>query len=86
MNDAADGVFTIAGRCCESGDLIQEEVSLPTPTRGDVIAVLTTGAYNFAMSSNYIRICRPAVVFVREGKARLVVRRQSFEDLIACDL
>ena len=86
MKEEATAPFTIAGRCCESGDLIQEEVLLPEPRRGDLIAVLTTGAYNFAMSSNYNRICRPAVVLVREGKASLAVRRQSFEDLIACDL
>lgn len=86
MNDAPDGVFTVAGRCCESGDLIQEDVKLPEPKRGDLIAVLTTGAYNFAMSSNYNRICRPAVVMVRGGEDYLAVRRQSFEDLVACDL
>lgn len=86
MKEEATAPFTIAGRCCESGDLIQEEVLLPEPRRGDLIAVLTTGAYNFAMSSNYNRICRPAVVLVREGNASLAVRRQSFEDLIACDL
>ncbi len=86
MREDFAGEYTVAGRCCESGDLIQEHVPLPAPRRGDVLAVLTTGAYNFAMSSNYNRLCRPAVVMVREGKARLVVRRQSFADLIACDL
>lgn len=86
MQDSPEGRYTVAGRCCESGDLIQEEVSLPTPTRGDLIAVLTTGAYNFAMSSNYNRICRPAVVLVRGGVDTLAVRRQTFEDLVACDL
>lgn len=86
MNDESDAVYTIAGRCCESGDLIQENVSLPTAQRGDIIAVLTTGAYNFAMSSNYNRICRPAVVMVRGGEDYLTVRRQTFADLMACDL
>ena len=86
MNDGASGAFTVAGRCCESGDLIQEEVSLPAPQRGDILAVLTTGAYNFAMSSNYNRICRPAVVMVSGGNHRMVVRRQTFEDLVSCDL
>lgn len=86
MNEKADFSCTVAGRCCESGDLIQENILLPKPTRGDLLAVLTTGAYNFAMSSNYNRICRPAVVLLRGGKARLAVRRQTFADLIACDL
>lgn len=86
MQDVPEGNYTVAGRCCESGDLIQEGVSLPTPNRGDLIAVLTTGAYNFAMSSNYNRICRPAVVLLRRGVDTLAVRRQTFEDLMACDL
>lgn len=86
MNDPRDFVCTVAGRCCESGDLIQENISLPRANRGDLLAVLTTGAYNFTMSSNYNRLCRPALVMVRDGKARLAVRRQTFEDLVACDL
>ena len=86
MNDRADFTCTVAGRCCESGDLIQENILLPKPERGDILAVLTTGAYNFAMSSNYNRICRPAVVMLRGGEDRLAVRRQTFEDLTACDL
>ena len=86
MNDAADYECTVAGRCCESGDLIQENVLLPKPRRGDLLAVLTTGAYNFSMASNYNRICRPAVVMVRGGEDYMAVRRQTFEDLIACDL
>ncbi len=86
MQDVRNEILTVAGRCCESGDLIQEAVSLPNLQRGDLLAVLTTGAYNFAMASNYNRICRPAVVMVAGGKSRLVVRRQTFEDLVACDL
>ena len=86
MNDRADFVCTVAGRCCESGDLIQENVTLPEPRRDDLIAVLTTGAYNFSMASNYNRLCRPALVMVKDGQARLAVRRQTFEDLTACDL
>jgi diaminopimelate decarboxylase len=86
MNDARDFECTVAGRCCESGDLIQENIMMPKAERDDLIAVLTTGAYNFTMSSNYNRLCRPALVLVHEGQARLAVRRQTFEDLIACDL
>ena len=86
MQEPRDFVCTIAGRCCESGDLIQENISLPHLGRDDLIAVLTTGAYNFTMASNYNRLCRPALVMVRHGKARLAVRRQTFADLVACDL
>ena len=86
MLEPADFLCTVAGRCCESGDLIQENVTLPRLERDDLIAVLTTGAYNFTMSSNYNRLCRPALVMVRGGQARLAVRRQTFEDLTACDL
>lgn len=77
---------TVGGRCCESGDLIQERVSLYKPKRNDILAVLTTGAYNFSMSSNYNRLLRPALVTVKEGKDRLSVRRESFEDLVKNDL
>jgi diaminopimelate decarboxylase len=86
MNDDRDFLCTVAGRCCESGDLIQENILMPKAERDDLIAVLTTGAYNFTMSSNYNRLCRPALVMIHQGKARLAVRRQTFEDLVACDL
>lgn len=86
MNDAREVTCTVAGRCCESGDLIQENIQLPEMRRDDLLAVLTTGAYNFTMASNYNRLCRPALVMVRNGRARLAVRRQTFADLVACDL
>lgn len=86
MHDTPDFLCSVAGRCCESGDLIQENIRLPKMRRGDLLAVLTTGAYNFTMSSNYNRLCRPALVMLRNGKARLAVRRQTFEDLTACEL
>lgn len=86
MNDACDTVCTVAGRCCESGDLIQEGVALPRPERGDLLAVLTTGAYNYAMASNYNRIPRPAMVVLRGGEDRLILRRETFEDLIRNEL
>lgn len=86
MNDPADFLCSVAGRCCESGDLIQENIHLPQMQRGDLLAVLTTGAYNFTMASNYNRLCRPALVMLRDGKAHLAVRRQTFEDLTACEL
>ena len=82
MREDADFECTVAGRCCESGDRIAENIYLPKPERGDLIAVLTTGAYNYSMASNYNRIPRPALVMLKDGKARLAVRRESFEDLI----
>ena len=83
MKEDADTLCTVAGRCCESGDRIAEDVYLPKPERGDLIAVLTTGAYNYSMASNYNRIPRPALVGIENKKPRLMVRRERFEDLIA---
>lgn len=85
-SEKADYTCTIAGRCCESGDLIQENVSIAKPTYGDIIAVLTTGAYNYSMASNYNRLPRPAILLVGEGYEKLAVKRESFEDLCRLDL
>lgn len=79
-------VATIAGRCCESGDLIQENVRLPKTKVGDILAVLSTGAYNYSMASNYNRIPRPAVVMLSNGNSRVIVQRESYEDLINNDI
>ncbi len=86
MNEESSFVCTVAGRCCESGDLIQENVPLPKPHRGDVLAVLTTGAYNYSMASNYNRLPRPAMVALAGGAEQLILRRETYEDLIRCDL
>ena len=80
-----DYIATVAGRCCESGDLIGEGMPLQAPRRGDTLAVLCTGAYNYSMASNYNRIPRPPVILVRGGKARVAVRRESFADLVRLD-
>ena len=77
---------TICGKCCESGDILIRDIFLPEVRRGDLLAVLSTGAYNYSMSSNYNRLARPAVVMASKGKARLCVRRESYEDLIKNDL
>lgn len=77
---------TIAGRCCESGDLIGEDMEIQPARRGDILAVLVTGAYNYSMASNYNRIPRPPVILVKDGEARIAVRRETYEDLISCDL
>ncbi|MBA2384599.1 MAG: diaminopimelate decarboxylase, partial [Actinobacteria bacterium] len=81
--EEAAGDFTIAGKHCESGDVLIERVSLPEPRRDDLLAVPVTGAYTLAMSSNYNGVPRPAAVLVRDGEARLILRRESVEDLLA---
>ncbi len=86
MEDKADFVCTIAGCCCESGDLIQEDVALPEPKRGDLIAVLTTGAYNYSMASNYNRVPRPPVIMIGENGPYVAVRRESLDDITSYDL
>ncbi len=77
---------TICGKCCESGDILIKDILLPPLRRGDLLAVLSTGAYNYSMSSNYNRLPRPSVVMVEEGKARLIVKRESYEDVARNDL
>lgn len=88
--DRADGprdaVVTIAGKCCESGDLIRENIRIQTPAPGDILAVFGTGAYNYSMASNYNRIPRPAAVMIRGGEARLIIRRETYGDLIRNDI
>lgn len=85
-NNKCDYVATIAGKCCESGDLLQENVSIPHPEIGDTLAVLCTGAYNYSMSSNYNRTPRPAVVLVNNGTSKVIIKSESFEDIIRNDI
>ena len=82
VDEAATELVTLAGKCCESGDILVWDAKLPTLTRGELLAVRCTGAYTYSMSSNYNRIPRPALVMVQDGKARLSVRRETYEDLI----
>ena len=77
---------TIAGRCCESGDLLGENMELQSAERGDILAVLVTGAYNYSMASNYNRLPRPPIVMVKDGKTRIVVKRETYEDITANDV
>ena len=80
-------IFDLAGRCCESGDIVQPAVELPADTRrGDRVCVCTTGAYNYSMASNYNRLGRPPVVMLTGGSAWTAVRRETAEDLCALDL
>ena len=83
---AAEMVCTVAGCCCESGDLLQENVSLPATKKGDLLAVLTTGAYNYSMASNYNRLPRPPIVMIGAEGSYEAVRRETYEDLLKCDL
>ena len=85
-NEERTQTVTVAGKCCESGDLIQENTKLQAVEAGDILAVLSTGAYNYSMSSNYNRIPRPPVVMVKDGVARVVVRRETYEDVANCDV
>ncbi len=84
--DTADFTATIAGRCCESGDIIQENVNLPKPKRNEILAVLTTGAYNYSMASNYNRIPRPPVVMLNDNSDYIAINRESFEDICKLDI
>ncbi len=82
----ASGKVTIAGKFCESGDVLIRDINLPSVNAGDVLAVADCGAYCLAMASNYNASLKPAIVMVREGKARLIRRRETYEDLTRCDL
>ena len=79
-------VITLAGKCCESGDLIGKNMKTSEFKTDEIVAVLSTGAYNYSMASNYNRIPRPPVIMVSDGKAKAVVRRETYEDLVRCDL
>jgi diaminopimelate decarboxylase len=81
-DELADGVFRIAGKHCESGDVLIDAAELPHPRRGDLLAVPATGAYTLTMGSNYNGVPRPAVVLVRDGEARVIRRRESVDDLL----
>ncbi len=81
-----DGTVTICGRYCESGDILIKDIDLPAMQAGDILAVAGSGAYCVPMQSNYNAAFRPAIVFVRDGKARLVRRRETLADLTRCDV
>jgi diaminopimelate decarboxylase len=79
-------IVTIAGKCCESGDILIKNIELPEVKSGDILAVLSTGAYNYSMSNNYNRIRKPAVIMVKDGIDRVIVKRQSYEEIISNDI
>jgi diaminopimelate decarboxylase len=86
MKDKIAGKFTIAGKFCESGDILIRDISLPQPVAGDILAVAGCGAYSIPEAMNYNASFKPAIVLVKKGKARLIRRRETLEDLTRCDL
>ena len=86
VQDPVEETVSIAGKCCESGDMLIWDLPLPKASSDDMLAVFCTGAYGYAMANNYNRIPRPAVVFVENGEAQLVVQRESYEDLVRLDI
>lgn len=85
-SESKDFCATVAGRCCESGDLIGEDMPIQKPCRGDILAVCTTGAYNYSMASNYNRVPRPPVVMLTEEGEYLAVKRETLEDICGLDI
>lgn len=85
MTDTANTPYTVAGKCCESGDKLIESITLPAVEAGDTLAVFCTGAYGYSMASNYNRLPRPAVVFAEDGKHRMIIKRETYEDLVRLD-
>lgn len=86
VNDAATQTVTIAGKHCDAGDVLIEDIALPPVAAGDVLAIPACGAYCLSLASNYNLALRPAVVLVRDGRARLIRRRESYEDLLRHDV
>ena len=84
--DSADATVAIAGKYCESGDVLVKDARLPLPKVGDLVAVPSSGAYHLSMASNYNLSLRPAVVVISDGRARLVRRRERYEDLLRPEL
>lgn len=82
LNQSITDLVTICGKCCESGDILIKDIKIAKPQRGDILSVSSTGAYGYSMASNYNKTPLPAVVLVKDGKSELMVKRQSYEDMI----
>lgn len=80
--DAKEEVVTVCGKCCESGDILIKDLKIAKPERGDIFAIFSTGAYGYTMASNYNKNLTPGVVFVNQGESRMVVKPQTYEDLL----
>ncbi len=81
-----DEVVTVAGRFCESGDILIKDIKLPSPQTGDVLCVFNTGAYNYSMASNYNRVGKPAMVLTGGGKSSIIIKRETLDDLVSHDV
>lgn len=86
MEEHLTEVATITGKCCESGDMLVWDMPIASPNSGDILAIFSTGAYNYSMASNYNRIPRPAVILVADGQADLIIARETYEQLVQNDL
>ena len=86
MDQKKNEMVCVAGKCCESGDILIDSIALPPCGSGDLLMVYSTGAYGFSMFNNYNRNLRPAVVFVKEGNSRLVVKRETLQELVRGDV
>lgn len=86
MEEKAEHLYTVAGKCCESGDVVVNSTFLPQAKGGDLLAVFSTGAYNYSMASNYNRLAKPAVVLVKDGCSRLLVKREDYRDITRNDI
>lgn len=84
-NDATEETYSIAGKACESGDMLIWDLPLPKAESKDILAIFSTGAYGYAMASNYNRIPRPPVVFVENGKDFLAIKRETYADMLRLD-
>ncbi|NCJ05682.1 diaminopimelate decarboxylase [Synechococcales cyanobacterium C] len=85
MHDPTQEIVTVAGKHCESGDILLKDISLPQTQPGDILTVFGTGAYNYSMASNYNRLPRPAAVLVQDGHAELMIERETYTDLLRQD-
>lgn len=86
MDQEHSETVTVAGKHCESGDILIKDIQLPDTNPNDILVVFATGAYNYSMASNYNRIGRPAAVLVNEGESSLIIRRETYDDLVRQDL
>ena len=82
MNEICTDIVTVAGKCCESGDILARDVALPVAKAGDLLVMSHTGAYGYSMASNYNMLGKPAVVFVKDGESQLIIKRESYEDMM----
>jgi diaminopimelate decarboxylase len=84
-NEPAETEYTVAGKCCESGDILIQKIRLPKAEPGDLLVMKTTGAYGYSMASHYNKLLLPAVVFAKDGTSRTVIRRETYEHMLSLE-